>query len=167
MPKAKPVRKPRSDSVAEVTRISQGATQQIVPPLNVPLEERDMSFWHSVLNEYARADWTFHQLELAAMMARTMSNLEEEQRLLRSEGSVIFKELKDKNGNVYKVLHCENSRARSIQTLMGQVLAMRRSLALHVRGKSGGTNKDAAHQREANKEVERKTKPNKDDELLA
>jgi hypothetical protein len=167
MAKPKAERKPRSDSVAEVTRISQGATQQIVPPAHVPLTEAQWPFWLSVIDEYARADWTFHQLELAAMLARTMCSLEEQQRLLEEEGVIKLREVFDKEGDLKRVVEWENARARGVQTMMGQVLSIRRSLALHVRGKSGGNNKDAAHQREANREVERKTKQGKDDELLA
>ena len=143
-----------------------GATKQISPPQNVPLDERDMSFWDSVLQEYARADWTFHQLELAAMLARTMSNLEEEQRLLRQEGGTITKEFTNPDGSVRKILTCPNLRARAVQEYMGQVLSLRRSLALHVRGKTGGNLKDSAAQREHNKDIEAKAEKG-NDELLA
>lgn len=149
----KTARKPRSDSISEMTRIMSGAAREIAPPAHVPLDAMDWPFWESVVAEFARADWSEHQLELAAMMARTMANLELEQRMLRKEGSSIVYERKDQDGNVTKILSCENSRARSVQTLMGQVLAMRRSLAIHSKAQSG-SNADAAKQRKANKETE-------------
>jgi hypothetical protein len=149
----KTARKPRTDSISEMTRIMSGAAREISPPSHVSLGDMDWPFWESVVAEFARADWTEHQLELAAMLARTMADLEENQRLLRSEGLMILKEFKDKKGEVRKILSCENLRARAVQTLMGQVLALRRSLALHAKAKSG-SNADAAKQREANKRTE-------------
>ena len=148
----KTTRKPRSDSVSEAIRIMQGAARELAPPSHVPLQDMDWPFWESVTAEFARADWTEHQLECAAMLARTMADLEENQRLLRSEGLIMVKEILGPDGSVKKILSCENMRARAVQTMMGQVLAMRRSLALHARAKSG-SNADAAKQREANKNI--------------
>lgn len=159
-------RKPRSDSIGEASRILQGAANEVAPPPHVPLQDQDWPFWHNVVAEFARADWTEHQLELAAMLARTMSDLEENQRLLRSEGLMIIRELKDSKGEVRKILSCENLRARAVQTLMGQVLALRRSLALHARAKHG-TNADAGKKLAANKATESKAKTPKKDGLLA
>src|SRR3546814_13580601 len=50
------------------------------------------SFWHSVIAEFARSEWTDHQLEMAAMLARAMADLEREQYELRAEGSVMTSE---------------------------------------------------------------------------
>jgi hypothetical protein len=87
-----------------------------------------------VVAEFARAEWSEHQLELAAMLARTMANIEQEQRTLRAEGFVSVRE----NGTtVY------NPRSSVVQTLTGQVLSLRRSLALHARARSGDTRADA------------------------
>lgn len=158
-------RKPRSDSVGEASRILQGAAREVAPPNHVPLDDKDWPFWENVVAEFARADWTEHQLELAAMLARTMADLEENQRLLRSEGLLIIREVKNGKDEVVKILSCENHRGRAVQTLMGQVLALRRSLALHARAQSG-SNKDAAKKRAANKGTESKAKGGNDD-LLA
>jgi hypothetical protein len=130
-----------------------GAAREIAPPAHVSLGDMDWPFWESVVAEFARADWTEHQLELAAMLARTMADLEENQRLLRQEGLTCTREVKGKTGEVYKIVSFENARARAVATLMGQVLALRRSLALHAKAKSG-SNADAAKQREANKRTE-------------
>ena len=147
-------RKLRSDSTEEMVRFAQGAERQIAPPSHVPMQDIDWPFWESVVSEFARAEWTEHQLELAAMLARTMADLEENQRLLRLEGAVIERETYDKDGAVRRVVMVENSRSRSVHTFMGQVLALRRSLALHARAKSG-TNHDAGKQRAAGKKIER------------
>jgi hypothetical protein len=130
------------------------------------LDAMDWPFWESVVAEFARADWSEHQLELAAMLSRTMATLEEEQRLFRKEGPVKQKEYFDSKGEVRKIIEFENARGRGIQTLMGQVLALRRSLALHAKAKHG-SNLDAGKKLAANKNTESKAKNGKDDDLLA
>jgi hypothetical protein len=82
-------RKARIDSVSEAVRVMSRAATAIVPPSNVALEKCDLPFFASVIAEFARSEWTAHQLELAAMLARTMSDLNREQQLLRAEGSVM------------------------------------------------------------------------------
>ena len=67
-----------------------GAAKAIEPPSNVPLDECDLLFFASVIAEFARSEWTAHQLELAAMLARTMADLNREQLALRKEGAVLM-----------------------------------------------------------------------------
>lgn len=129
---------------SEAVRIMRGAVQELSPPSHVPMEEMDWPFWHNVVAEFARAEWTEHQLELAAMLARTMANLEQEQRTLRSEGFIAVR----KNGT-----SVENPRARAVKSLTGDILSLRRSLALHARAKSGNSQTDA-NRREAAKALE-------------
>lgn len=151
----KTTRRPRRDSTAELARVVQGATQEIHPPSHVPLDDSDWPYWHSVVDEFARSDWTEHQLEIAAMLARTMSNLELAQRTLRSGGMVIKRE----NGT-----EVESPWVRVVKNLSGDVLSYRRSLCINIRSQKGGSTK-AASAREANKATERKAKG--DDELFA
>jgi hypothetical protein len=136
-----------------MTRIVQGASREVAPPSHVPLQDMDWPFWESVVAEFARADWTEHQLELAAMLSRTMADLEENQRLLRTEGIICVREVLNDDGTVRKVITWENSRARAVQTMMGQVLSLRRSLALHAKAKHG-SNADAGKKSAANKRTE-------------
>lgn len=147
-------RKARIDSASEAVRIMQGAAREITPPSHVPLDEMDWPYWHSVVAEFARAEWTEHQLELAAMLARTMANLEQEQRTLRAEGFVSMRE----NGTTV-----DNPRARVVQNLTGQILSLRRSLALHARAKGSSDLQKNAERRAAGKALEQQL----DDELLA
>lgn len=139
MAKRSPITSP-SDAV----RIIQGATHELSPPSHVPMEEMDWPFWHNVVAEFARAEWTEHQLELAAMLARTMANLEEQQRLLRSEGFTA----KSERGTPVP-----NPRATIVKGLTGDILSIRRSLALHARAQSGDSRTDAKR-REAAKGIE-------------
>lgn len=160
----KTTRKPRTDSIGEATRILQGAATELAPPAHVPLDDMDWPHWHTVVAEFARADWTEHQLELAAILAQTMADLVENRRLLRAEGATIVKEFHNPDGTVRKILSCPNTRARAVSDYMGQILAMRRSLALTGRAKAGSTN-DANKQRAAGKRTESSLKG--DDDLLA
>lgn len=131
-------------SPSEAVRIMQGGTQEVRPPSHVPLDDMDWPYWESVVAEFARAEWTEHQLELAAMLARTMANLEQEQRTLRKEGFIAVRE----NGT-----SVENPRARAVKSLTGDILSLRRSLALHARAKSGDSRTDAKR-RETAKGIE-------------
>jgi len=113
----------------------------------------DWPYWHSVVAEFARAEWTEHQLELAAMLARTMANLEQEQRTLRAEGFIAVRE----NGTTV-----ENPRARAVKALTGDILSLRRSLALHARARSGDSRNDGTR-----KEAGRALEAQLDDDLIA
>jgi hypothetical protein len=121
-----------------------GAVRQIEAPSNVPLDDEDLPFFSSVIAEFARSEWTAHQLELAAMLARTMADLAREQRDLRKEGSVMKT---DKGTPVV------NPRKAVVQMHAGTILSMRRSLALHARAQ-GGEARDIGKRREIAKEIE-------------
>jgi hypothetical protein len=132
-----------------------GAARQITPPSNVPLEASDIPFFVSVIGEFARSEWSAHQLELAAMLARTMTDLEREQRILRTEGSVAFSE---------RGTPVVNPRKTVVQMLAASILSFRRSLALHARARNGeaedsGKRRERAVQLEADNPL--------DDDLLA
>ena len=144
-------RRARADSASEAVRAMAG--QSIVPPSSVPMDDGDMGFFANVLAEFARVEWTAHQLELAAILARTVADLVDEQRLLRTEGYIL------ERGNGTTV---ENPRSRVVKGLTGDILSLRRSLSLHARAR-GGETRDIARRRELNKanEVE------EDDDLLA
>lgn len=137
-------RKLRIDSTAEAVRVAQAAARPIEPPSNVPLDAGDLPFFASVLAEFARSEWTAHQLELAAMLARTMADLEREQRLLRDEGSIMASE---------KGTPVVNPRKSVVQMHAGTILSMRRSLSLHARAQAGET-RDIAKRRGGAKGIE-------------
>lgn len=137
-------RKARIDSAAEAVRVMAKATTRIEPPENVPLEAADMPFFDSVIAEYARSEWSAHQLELAAMLARTMADLTREQQLLRDEGGLAYS---DKGTPV------ANPRKSIVQMHASSILSFRRSLSLHARAQAGEA-RDVAKRRGAAKEIE-------------
>lgn len=144
----------RIDSSAEAVRIVQAAGLPIMPPAHMTLDECDWPHWRNVVAEFARAEWTDHQLELAAMLARTMADLAREQQTLRVEGYISVRENRTT---------VENPRARAVKSLTGDILSLRRSLALHARARSGDSRNDAKR-REVGKSLERDLG---DDELIA
>lgn len=146
-------RKPRVDSTAERIRVMQAAP--IEPPSNVPLTAEDMPFFASVIAQYARSEWTAHDLELAAMLARTMCDMEREQRALRDEGSV------SKTDRGTPVV---NPRKTVVQMYAGSILAMRRSLSLHARAQTRDLSK-IADRREHLKNIESDADASLDDLL--
>lgn len=137
-------RKARVDSAAEAVRIMAKSTAEINPPVNVPLDAEDIPFFQSVIAEYARSEWSPHQLELAAMLARTMADLTREQQLLRTEGGVAYSE---------KGMPMANPRKTIVQMHAASILSFRRSLSLHARAQ-GGEARDVAKRRDAAKEIE-------------
>jgi hypothetical protein len=120
-------RKARIDSASEAVRVMSKAASAIVPPSNVPLDKCDLPFFTSVIAEFARSEWTAHQLELAAMLARTMADLNREQIALRKEGAVAAS---DRGTPVV------NPRKAVVQMHAATILSFRRSLALHARAQT-------------------------------
>ena len=148
-------KKSRVDSVAEAVRIASAVDEEITFPENVPLEDGDVPFFKNVIAEYARAEWSAHQLEIAAMLARTMADLVREQDLLRSEGAVAYSE---------KGTPLANPRKSIVQMHASSILSFRRSLALHARAIQGEA-RDSAKRRDTAKEIE--AGASTDDDLLA
>ena len=148
-------RKARIDSADEIVRVMAKASSEVSPPANVPLDAEDMPFFQSVIAEYARADWSAHQLELAAMLARTMADLTREQQMLRVEGGVAYS---DKGTPV------ANPRKSIVQMHASSILSFRRSLSLHARAQAGEA-RDVAKRRDAAKGIEGDA--NQEDDLLA
>lgn len=149
------VKQSRIDSAQEQVRIMSGAAKPIHPPSHIPLSDLDIVFFANVIDEFARSEWTAHSLELAAMLARTMCDLNEEQQTLRVEGMIALRE----NGT-----SVENPRARIVKSLTGDILSFRRSLSLHARAK-GGEARDTGKRRAVAKGIEADSPL--DDSLLA
>lgn len=145
-------RRKRADSTGEQVRAMQAG--QIHPPSHVPLDGDDLVFFANVIDEFARSEWTAHQLELAAGLARMMADLNREQQTLRSEGFIAVRE----NGTTV-----ENPRARVVKSITGDILSMRRSLALHARARSGGDSRNVGTRNAKLKEAQDAV----DDDLLA
>ena len=137
-------RKSRIDSTDAAVEISRASSQQITPPSNVPLKDCDLPFFASVIDEFARSEWTAHQLELAAMLARKMRLLRDELETLEDEGFSLARE-----GQA----PCQNPRLGGVRMLDTSIMATRRTLQLHARAK-GGEARDVAKRRAGVMEIE-------------
>lgn len=137
---ARAPRKQRVDTTAATVKIMQGANREIVPPSHVPLDDCDWPFWESVVAEYARAEWTEHQLELAAFLAKDMADAERNRREIREEGEVLTATGK------------ANPRCNVLVAIGNRILATRRSLSLHARAK--GEARDIGKRKAAAREQE-------------
>jgi len=101
------------------------AGKPIVPPPHVPLDNGDQPFFANIVEEFARADWTPHQLEMAAMLARSMHDFAVESMMMRDEGGVVAGD----KGMV------PNPRKAIVQMHSNNIVSFRRSLAMHATAK--------------------------------
>ncbi|ORE90206.1 terminase small subunit [Stappia sp. 22II-S9-Z10] len=141
---ARKPRKTRVDSTAGAVDVLAKASAPLHPPPTVPLDPADVPFFANVIDEFARSEWTAHQLELAAMLARTMADFVREQTLLRTEGATSLSE---------RGTPVVNPRKTVVQMHAGTILSMRRSLSLHARA-TGGDSRDIGKRRAMTKEIE-------------
>lgn len=123
-------RRLRIDGPTRAVEVMQAGMREIALPSHIRLADEDWPFWYSVIGEFARSEWTDHSLELAALLARSMADLEREQFQLREEGFVL-----SRPSGVTVV----NPRNRTVGALLGEILSLRRSLALHARARGGDT----------------------------
>lgn len=143
-------RAPRSDSVTMAVMAAQGAGKMLDPPAHVPLQEKHIPFWNSIIDEFASFEWTDHQLELAAVLATSMCRLAEQNFLLDQEGVMIEAESKKKSKRKYWTV---NPRNALVQSISATVLSQRRSLSLHARAR-GGEGRDIGKRRAQAKATE-------------
>jgi hypothetical protein len=125
-------------------------------PKNVPLTEDQLRFFESVVSEFARSEWSEHQLELAAFLARNMDAMEKSQRRLADEGPVLI----NATGN-----HVQNPLLGYIRSVDCSILAYRRSLSLNASARPTDR-EDIASRREKAKKIESDLDSGHDD-LLA
>ena len=117
----------RTDSKENAAQIMAKSAVPITVPSNVTLSETDIPFYHNVIGEFARSQWTENALEIAAMMARTLHDLDAEQQELREEGYIAVRE----NGTT-----AENPRTRIVNKLTFDLLFLRRSLGVNARAQN-------------------------------
>jgi len=131
------------------------AKLHIKPPDHIDLTDPELIFFDNIINEIAKAFWTPHQIELAAILARTMNMLNENQRQMRIEGSIV----KNHKGN--PVI---SPREKLINDCYDRVISMRRSLSIHARAQ-GVNKKDMARRNDQAKATEEMAQ-HADDDLI-
>ena len=148
-------RRQRVDSVAAAKVIAASANREIAPPLHVSLTDKDLPFWSSVIAEFPKVDWTTHQLEVAAQLAKAMNDLEQERGQLRTEGYVLV--VGDRS--------VANPRHGVARDLTNSIMSLRRNLQLHARAMNGEAN-DAGKRKSQAKAIEQGV-INADDDFIA
>lgn len=169
--KPKKAIKSRSDGIGKSVEIAQAAYREIKPPDHVRFRAKDYYFWNEIIDKFAKSDWDDESLTMAAILARTLADLEKEQAMMRREGSIIkiYKILKDKKtGKEREILTGAtiNPRKQLIDMYTKNILAMRRQLALHARALEG-ERRDIEKRRGAAKQTENNILHDDDDDLLA
>jgi uncharacterized iron-regulated membrane protein len=137
-------RRDRIDSPTAAVKVLQATVQELAPPAHVPLAKEDEPFWQSVLAEKPKSEWTAHDLELAAMLARSMRMLQAEDAKLFDEDAVMM----SAGGTPMA-----NPRLRIVADLHSRVLKFRQTLGIHNRGKAG-EQRDVLKRREQAKAIE-------------
>jgi len=147
----------RSDSVASaVNAMINAAKGDIQPPSHVRLREGDHIFWVCVVRARARDEWTEADLVVAAQLARCLHDIEQEQSLLDSEGTVIAN---DRGTMVV------NPRVSVLEQFARREMALMRTLRMG--GKVPGEDpRSQAGARKIERDA-RKIKTDMEDELLA
>ena len=131
-------RRQRIDSATAAVEVMRRAASELHWPEHVPVGERDLPFWLSIIGEKAKSEWTAHDLEIAALLSRAMSRLEREEAVLDGEDTV----LSNAGGTPM-----QNPRIRVIADLHARVIKYRQTLGIHSRGK-GGEVRDVAKRRD-------------------
>lgn len=143
--KPKKPRRTRVDSPAGVAAAIVAGGKKISVPSNVTFTAKQRLIFTELCDEFSKTELTAHKIRLVASLAKEMAMLEEQQDLLREEGSVFV----NSHGNP-----TANPRLKATQTLTNSVLALRRSLGVHARELAGGDNRRTGIQRSHNKSNE-------------
>lgn len=154
MPREKKTRLPRADSKEQAVLSMIHADKQIAPPSDMDMNAHQELLFHEVIDEFAKVDWTKHTIRLAAVLARSLSMLQAAQEEL-ADGSFTAVNMK---GTV-----TANPLVSVCQNLAGQILSMRRSLALQAT--AGKNSSDVGKRRAINKGNERNA-PQDNDGLI-
>jgi hypothetical protein len=134
----------RIDSITAAVKVMQKAATELFPPDHILMTRADMPFWSSVLHEKAMSEWTSHDLELAALLAKSLRKMEQEDILIDKEGSVVL---------TGAGTPMANPRVRIAADLHSRIMKYRQTLGIHARGK-GGEARDVEKRRERAREIE-------------
>jgi hypothetical protein len=137
-------KRPPITSIAETVKVMAAAQKDLLPPVHVPLTEDDMPFWGNVIAEKPKLDWTAHELELAALLAQSMRQLVQQNKLLEDEGPVIYTVRGDA---------AQNPRLALIRDAHARLMKYRVSLGITVAAK-GGNPKEREKRKELGKQIE-------------
>lgn len=125
-------------------------------PAHCALRAGDAPFWKGVVDSRARDEWNDSNLVIAAQLARCQFDIEEQQKLLYSEGHVIVNE---------RGTPIANPRHTVLEKLRASQLALMRSLAMV--GVAVGDKRDLAGKRRLEQQSRKLRDELEEDPLLA
>ncbi|MFN3700404.1 MAG: terminase small subunit [Alphaproteobacteria bacterium] len=128
----------------ERQKVINASGKDIQPPDYFELSEQDLIHFENIAGEMAKVEITPHKLDVMALLARMITDFDNEVLAMRKEGSVIETE----KGTV------TNPRKALISFYANSITAFRRSLSIHGRG-IGGDKRDIAKRRAIAKDIER------------
>jgi hypothetical protein len=141
-------------NIANHVRIAQAARRSISPPAHIPLDETEILHFDNIIAEKANAEWTAHEIDIAALFAGAMHQLGEQTRLMASEGSIVMGAAGQPKAN---------PRQKAVAMLSTQVLSYRRTLGIHSVAKMPNA-ADHARRNALSREMQDECQ---DDDLLA
>lgn len=81
-----------NSAASAVKAMLAAAAPTLQPPAHCAMRSTDAPFWKGVIEARSRDEWTDANLVIAAQLARCQNDIEEQQKLLYSEGHVIVNE---------------------------------------------------------------------------
>lgn len=117
-------RRQRIDSATGAVATMAAATRDLSPPKHLKIRRGDLPFWHAVIKERAKSEWTDADLAVAANLTRAMADAERIAAMTVDAGGHV--QIKD----VVRSIELSDKLARRIVTL-------RRALGMDNRAKNG------------------------------
>ena len=154
--KKKPPKK-RVDNPSSVQAAMIAGGRKIVVPKSITFTPKQRLIFTEICSEFSKSELTAHKIRLAAILARDVASLDDQQKLLQTEGEVFV----NSHGNPT----C-NPRVRVVQTLSSTVLSLRRSLGVHARDLAGGDSRRVGMRR-AHDKANEGLRENYEDNLIA
>ena len=145
-------RKKRQDSVEARVEVLQAKDVEV--PSHMELHPEVEPFFSNVIAEFARSEWTAHQVELAVMLARLMWRLNAVQMQIAEQGETA------KSDRGTPVI---NPLVTVAKSYAGDINALRRGLALNARARANGDSRNIA----TASAIAKSTESTLDDDLLA
>jgi len=148
---------PRIDSIAEKLKIIAHANKVMECTPDISLTDQEKMFFDRIIAEKAKMQWTDHEIDMATILARTMSEFDTNMNILKTEGSVIYD---DKDRPFI------NPRKKATDDSASSICNIRRTLGLNSAKKYGDT-RDAQKRAQLAREVEQSVLTDNEDDLLA
>jgi hypothetical protein len=143
------MRKQKSDTVTSaVNAMVNAAKGDLLPPAHITLRPGDQVFWDGVVRARARDEWTETDLVVAGQLSRCLHDIEVEQQILQTEGSVVMNE---------RGTQVVNPRVSVLEQYARREMALMRTLRM------GGRVAGAARDEEKTRKIERASRRLRDE----